>query len=189
MTSRRRWRRRAVALARWCALAAVVAMSLVAAGGATANAAETGFDVAFNSGSLWTYNPSPGGSNTGLGVENGTSPAITTTAPTSTGTGTGTEIASIAESQVGYQDSPAGTFCNAYSAYWGAGTNCGNGNYAEEWCADFAAWIWRQAGVVFEYGGDSGDLNAAAASFYQWGADNGTRHPLAPATYRSQGMP
>ena len=77
MTSRRRWRGRAVALARWCVLAAVVAMPLVAAGGATANAAQTGFDVAFNSGSLWTYNPSPGGSNSGLGMMSGTSPAIT----------------------------------------------------------------------------------------------------------------
>jgi hypothetical protein len=80
MTFRRRWRGRAATLARWCALAALAAVPLAVAGGATASAAPTGFDVAFNSGSLWTYNPSPGGSNSGLGMMYGTSPAIATLA-------------------------------------------------------------------------------------------------------------
>jgi hypothetical protein len=35
---------------------------------------------------------------------------------------------------------------------------------------------WRQAGVSFTYGYDSGDINGAAASFYQWGAAHGTWH-------------
>ncbi|HUN32825.1 MAG TPA: CHAP domain-containing protein [Trebonia sp.] len=121
-------------------------------------------------GTMWTATPS-GGQDTWLGMKAGTSPTIT--APASLGT----EIASIEETQVGYQDSPAGTFCNQYSAHWQAGSNCGNGNYAEEWCADFAAWVWQQAGVDFTYGGGAGDINGAAASFYQWGIANGTWHP------------
>jgi alkylation response protein AidB-like acyl-CoA dehydrogenase len=53
---------------------------------------------------------------------------------------------------------------------------CGNGNYSEEWCANFAAWAWRMAGVSFTYAYTSGDINGAAASFYQWGADHGSWH-------------
>jgi hypothetical protein len=123
-------------------------------------------------------NPGPGGSDTSLGVENGTSPAITSTAPASTGTGT--EIASIAESQsqLGVQDDPAGTYCNPYSAYWQSGaTDCGNSNRDEPWCADFAAWVWAQAGVQFIYGGGSGEIDAGAITFYSWAVANGTWHP------------
>ncbi|MGH9108769.1 MAG: CHAP domain-containing protein [Acidimicrobiales bacterium] len=87
-------------------------------------------------------------------------------------------IVSVAESQVGYRTSPAGTYCNRYSAYWDAGTgNCGPGLRSEEWCADFAAWVWRQAGAPLTYALASGDLNAAAASFYVWAEDHGTWHP------------
>ncbi len=87
-------------------------------------------------------------------------------------------IVSTAESQVGYTDNPADTYCNKYSNYWGVGSTsgCGSGTRSEEWCADFAAWVWRTAGVSFTYGFGSGDIDAAAASFYQWGAANGTWH-------------
>jgi hypothetical protein len=113
---------------------------------------------------------------TTLGMNAGTSPSVAIPAPTpSTGT-LGAQIVSYAESKVGYQDSPSGTFCNAFSAYWGAGSDCGNGNFAEEWCADFAAWAWRLGGVSFTYGFGSGDINAGSASFYQWGVANGTWH-------------
>jgi hypothetical protein len=111
---------------------------------------------------------------TTLGMDAGTSPALATPLP-STGT-VGAQIVSYAEGQVGYQDSPSGTYCNKFSAYWHAGSDCGNGNYSEEWCADFAAWAWRMAGVSFTYASGSGDINGAAASFYQWGAAHGTWH-------------
>jgi hypothetical protein len=111
---------------------------------------------------------------TTLGMDPGTSPSLATPAP-STGT-VGAQIVSNAESQVGYQDNPSGTYCNEFSAYWDAGSDCGNGNFSEEWCADFAAWAWRVAGVSFTYGYASGDINGAAASFYQWGVANGTWH-------------
>ena len=59
------------------------------------------------------------------------------------------------------------TYCNRYSAYWNAGTDdCGNGNLDEEWCADFAAWVWEQAGALVDYQLAPGYLNADSASFY-----------------------
>ena len=88
-------------------------------------------------------------------------------------------IVAEAESQVGYSTDPAHSYCNKFSAFWGAGaTDCGNANRDEEWCADFAAWAWREAGAVVPYELNPGDLNAASASFYVWGEDHGTWHPV-----------
>ena len=56
--------------------------------------------------------------------------------------------------------------------------NCGNANRGEEWCADFAAWVWRMAGVKFTYELTPGDINSASASFYVWGVMHGTWHPV-----------
>ena len=57
-------------------------------------------------------------------------------------------IVVIAKSQVGYSTDPSSSYCNRYSAHWGAGTaGCPSGETAEEWCADFAAWVWQNAGV------------------------------------------
>src|SRR5262245_15053258 len=72
-------------------------------------------------------------------------------------------IAAIAQSQVGYTTDPADSYCNKFSGFWGAGDSCSNGDTAEEWCADFAAWAWRKAGVRFTYGYDPGEINGAAA--------------------------
>lgn len=88
-------------------------------------------------------------------------------------------IVSIAQSQVGYRTDPANTYCNRYSAFWVSGTaDCGNGNLNEEWCADFAAWVWRQAGASFTYQFINGDINSSSASFYEWGIAHGTWHPV-----------
>lgn len=88
-------------------------------------------------------------------------------------------IVAEAESQVGYSADPAHSYCNKFSAFWGAGVaDCGNGNRDEEWCADFAAWAWREAGAVVPYELQPGDLNADSASFYVWGEDHGTWHPV-----------
>jgi hypothetical protein len=87
-------------------------------------------------------------------------------------------IVAIAASQVGYRTDPASSYCNKYSAYWGAGTpDCPAGNLQEEWCADFAAWVWQNAGVHVSYGYAAGQINGAAASFYQWAVRHGTWHP------------
>jgi hypothetical protein len=87
-------------------------------------------------------------------------------------------IVAIAESQVGYRTEPSNSYCNKFSAYWDAGTaGCPSGQRAEEWCADFAAWAWQEAGVPFTYGYGQGEINGAAVSFYEWGVANGEWHP------------
>jgi CHAP domain len=86
-------------------------------------------------------------------------------------------IVQIAKSQLGYRTDPPNTYCNKYSAYFVAGNDdCGNSNLDEEWCADFAAWVWKQAGAMVNYQFVNGDINSSAASFYEWGIQHGTWH-------------
>ena len=88
-------------------------------------------------------------------------------------------IVAIAQGQIGYRTDPADTYCNRFSAYWEAGVDdCGNGTLDEEWCADFAAWVWKQAGAEVAYELAPGYLNSDSASFYVWGRDHGTWHPV-----------
>jgi hypothetical protein len=88
-------------------------------------------------------------------------------------------IVAVAQGQVGYRTDPSDTYCNKFSAYWYAGVNdCGNDNLDEEWCADFAAWVWKQAGAEVTYELAPGYLNGDSASFYVWGVDHGTWHPV-----------
>jgi PKD repeat protein len=98
---------------------------------------------------------------------------------------TAQSIASIALSQVGVGTTPTatnfrGVDCNPYSTLVGAQSpnadGCGRtanfstgnldiANENEAWCADFAKWVWQQAGVTK----DMNALNAQAGSFYDWG--------------------
>ena len=88
-------------------------------------------------------------------------------------------IVSLATSQLGYRTDPSNTYCNRFSAYWQVGADdCGNSNRDEQWCADFAAWVWRKAGVPFVYGFGPDDINAAAVSFYRWGVAHHAWHPI-----------
>ncbi|HUY30899.1 MAG TPA: CHAP domain-containing protein [Acidimicrobiales bacterium] len=88
-------------------------------------------------------------------------------------------LVAAADSQLGYRTSPSGTYCNRYSAYWRAGAaDCGDANRDEQWCADFAAWVWRRAGVRFAYGQYPGEIDSASASFYTWGVAHRTWHPV-----------
>ena len=88
-------------------------------------------------------------------------------------------IVETAESQIGYRTDPSNTYCNKFSAYWHSGTaDCGNSDLSEEWCSDFAAWVWQKAGVPIVYQYIHGDINSSAASFYEWGKAHGTWHPL-----------
>ena len=90
---------------------------------------------------------------------------------------TRTRIVAIADAQVGTLAQPADSNCNPYSGYWGSGSRCGVSGYrSEAWCADFATWVWRHAGVSFTYGWGRGDLNATAGSFYSWAVDHGRWH-------------
>jgi hypothetical protein len=86
-------------------------------------------------------------------------------------------IASTAFGQRGVADNPVGTYCNKYSSYWADGsTKCSSGLRSEEWCADFAAWAWRQAGFSFTSGSATGDINGSAGSFYHWAVAHNTWH-------------
>ena len=89
-------------------------------------------------------------------------------------------IVEFARSQLGVRTDPPDTYCNPYSAFFGAGvaTGCAAGLRAEEWCADFAAWAWHEAGVPFTYGSGPGEIDGAAYSFYGYGLAHGTWHPL-----------
>jgi hypothetical protein len=98
----------------------------------------------------------------------------------------GQKIVAVAHSQLGYSTDPASTYCNKFSAYWQSGqADCGNANLDEEWCADFAAWVWQKAGAEVTYDYVNGDINSSAASFYEWGVAHGTWHPLGSG-YRAQ---
>lgn len=113
-------------------------------------------------------------------VSVGLSASSTPTLPPLPSTSFRARIVTIAENQLGYATDPAHSYCNKYSAFWGAGTatQCGTGLRSEEWCADFAAWVWRKAGAQFTYSFGTSDINAASGSFYLWGMDHGTWHPV-----------
>ncbi|HTW06599.1 MAG TPA: CHAP domain-containing protein [Acidimicrobiales bacterium] len=88
-------------------------------------------------------------------------------------------IVQLAESQLGYRTDPPSTYCNKYSAYWASGAaTCGPGELSEEWCADFAAWVWQKAGVPVNYQYKNGFINSSAASFYEWAREHGTWYPV-----------
>jgi uncharacterized protein involved in copper resistance len=66
---------------------------------------------------------------------------------------------------------PLGSNCNFYATYWRTGTACANGWRAESWCADFAKYVWRNAGANVD------GLTAATESFLLYGLYYGTWHP------------
>jgi hypothetical protein len=89
------------------------------------------------------------------------------------------QIVAFAQGQVGYSTNPSSTYCNKFSAYWVSGpADCGDSNRDQQWCADFAAWAWRMAGVPLVYQFINGDLNSSSASFYEWGVRYHTWHPV-----------
>jgi len=55
--------------------------------------------------------------------------------PPSTGSDVRSRIVAIARSQLGQGEHPPGSNCTKFGP-------------CEEWCADFATWVWRQAGVA-----------------------------------------
>jgi hypothetical protein len=62
-------------------------------------------------------------------------------------------------------ETPPGSNCNPYSAYWGRGSasGCTVGTLSEEWCSDFAQWVWAAAGI------DTSGINGWAFTFVGWG--------------------
>jgi MYXO-CTERM domain-containing protein len=93
--------------------------------------------------------------------------ALGTLLPRPARAATGADIASIAVANLGL--GACSTNTGGGTAY---GSSCtGNGGQPEYWCADFALWVWGQAGVTNLSG-----LDAAAGSFYTYGQNNGTLH-------------
>jgi CHAP domain len=110
-------------------------------------------------------------------------------APVSPPTASAAAIAALATQNVGIGDTPASTNwsrdCDPYTTMvsvsvgtGGCGTDptFGVQDENEEWCADFAKWLWVQAGVT----ADLGTLDPAAASFYTWGQQQGESMPTDP---------
>jgi peptidoglycan hydrolase-like protein with peptidoglycan-binding domain len=67
--------------------------------------------------------------------------------------------------------------CNWYTTalgLGGTGASCSNGWKTQEWCADFAKWVWIQAGA------NTSGTNSLAASFESYGKNHGTWHTSSP---------
>jgi PKD domain/CHAP domain len=103
------------------------------------------------------------------------------------------QIAAIALSQVGVEDTPAvtnfnGVDCDPFSTLVagfsadsdGCGYDTGFGveNENETWCSDFNKWVWQQAGIT----ADMNTLNAGAVSFYNWAVAQGQTPQLDTGT-------
>ena len=56
---------------------------------------------------------------------------------------------SLDQTGAGIVETPLNTNCNPYTAYFGRGStgNCPKGTAAEEWCSDFANWVWAKSGA------------------------------------------
>ena len=65
-----------------------------------------------------------------------------------------------------FRTTPNGSYCNPFTAAYGRGSTsgCPRGYSAEEWCSDFAQYVWQSAGV------QTNGITAGAASFIVWGA-------------------
>lgn len=66
----------------------------------------------------------------------------------------------------GFQTTPFGSDCNPFTASFGRGSSsgCPPRNAAEEWCSDFAQYVWRSAGVP------TSGITGWSATFVTWGA-------------------
>jgi hypothetical protein len=86
-------------------------------------------------------------------------------------------IVQLAESQDQYNaavvETPLDSNCNPYTAYFGRGstTGCAPGTSSEEWCSDFAQWVWTQNGV------NTNGITGYAYTFLQWGMANDSFQP------------
>jgi hypothetical protein len=66
----------------------------------------------------------------------------------------------------GFQTTPPGSDCNPFTASFGRGSSsgCPPRSAAEEWCSDFAQYVWRSAGVP------TTGITGWSATFVTWGA-------------------
>jgi hypothetical protein len=74
------------------------------------------------------------------------------------------QIVKVAESQIGQGENPPGSDCTIYGP-------------CEEWCALFASWVWKHAGVSLP---GSTAVYGYSGSLYTWAKEHGGR--ILPAT-------
>jgi hypothetical protein len=72
----------------------------------------------------------------------------------------------VAESQIGQGENPPGSDCTIYGP-------------CEEWCALFASWVWKHAGVPLP---GSTAVYGYSGSLYTWAKEHGGRILAATAT-------
>jgi len=67
------------------------------------------------------------------------------------------------------EDTPAGSDCNPFTAAFGRGSTsgCAPGTSSEEWCSDFAQWVWQTSGI------NTSGISGAAKTFVTWGRSHG----------------
>ena len=63
------------------------------------------------------------------------------------------------------EDTPPGSNCNPFTASFGRGSTsgCAPGTAAEQWCSDFAQWVWLSSGI------DTTGITGASKTFVTWG--------------------
>jgi hypothetical protein len=76
------------------------------------------------------------------------------------------QIVKVAESQIGQGENPPGSDCTIYGP-------------CEEWCALFASWVWKHAGVPLP---GSTAVYGYSGSLYTWAKEHGGRALAATAT-------
>jgi CHAP domain len=81
----------------------------------------------------------------------------------------------------GFQTTPYDSNCNPFTAAFGRGSTsgCAPGNSAEEWCSDFAEFVWQTSGIP------TAGITGWAATFITWGVKHhrvqlGTRFHAQP---------
>jgi hypothetical protein len=67
------------------------------------------------------------------------------------------------------EDTPTGSDCNPFTASFGRGSTsgCATGTAAEQWCSDFAQWVWQTSGI------NTSGISGAAKTFVTWGRSHG----------------
>lgn len=81
----------------------------------------------------------------------------------------------------GFQTTPHDSDCNPFTAAFGRGATvgCPRGNAAEEWCSDFAQYVWQTSGIP------TAGITGWSATFITWGVAHhrvqlGTRFHAVP---------
>ncbi len=125
---------------------------------------------------------SPAGTTSSLGVASPLGLASPSAIPAGVNGGAAGAIVQIAESQVGQAEQPPGSNDGpAIAAYRTATAGAAAG---EPWCAYFASWVARQAGMPL---GDQGQGFGYVGDIWSWAQQTGRAIPNGPGVVPSPG--